>query len=347
MKMRKSLCLFLALLLVLSLCACGSEKKEPQTADAAVVTKGKDLSKDEVNIFYIPMSTAMENTPVILSGMEKVIQNYKNVKITTLDAQFDPAKQIEMINEAITEKVDGIIIQCADSVALNSAITEAQQAGIVFMTLNMGCEVPTTAHIFNSDYNSGYLAGEYLDKQFNGEGNVLVLDVPVGLKTICPVMTGFTDYCEEHHAFNILQIVGDDTTVEKGYTITRDLLTKYDDVDIIYCAHDGMALGALQAVKAMGRENEGIKILGNEGAPANLAAIKNGELYGTLAIDPYYEAYAMTAMMLFCISSGINGYALGFTETPKIELPSMVCTQENIDEVIATTHWDLSGVGLK
>jgi ABC-type sugar transport system substrate-binding protein len=307
--------------------------------------RAKDPMNDEIVISYIPMSTAQENTPIIEAAFKEAFSIYDNITINTYDAQFDPNTQITLINEAITQGVDGIVIQCADASALNNVIREAEEAGIVVITMNIGNTATPTAYVYNSDYAAGWDAAEYLDEYLNGEGNVVILDVEAAIKETCRVATGFEDYCAEKGCFNILENVGMVTSIENGNMTMRDLLTKYDDIDLVYCVNDNQAIGAYQAIKDAGREDDGIIIFGYEGAPAGLAAIKNGEIFGTSYSDPYYESFLIAHMMLYFIQTGITGNELGFEYAPTVELGTTIVTAENIDEIIADTHWDMSAYG--
>ena len=345
MKNRKAIvAIVLTLVMVFALTACGETKTGGEGGGNIAVSaqRTKDIYKDPIVINYIPMSTAMENTPVIVSAMKDALACYPNVTLNVYDTQFDPNNQITLINEAITQGVDGIIVQCADSVALNRVIDEAEAAGIVVFTMNIGNTASPSMHITNSDYRAGYEAAAFLDGYLGGEGNLIILDVAPEIKETCPVATGFEDYIDEHGVFNLLENVGMVTLVEQAYNAMRDLLTKYSDIDLIYCANDNQSIGAYQAIKEAGRENEGIIIFGFEGQPTALDAIKKGTVFGTSYSDPYYESFVMTCMLLHYIELGINSQKLGLEYTPSLELGVTIVTAENIDAIIANTHWDMS-----
>lgn len=345
--MKKAIAITLALVMLMALCACGGESGNEAGAggDGTYAAINKDPMKDEIVISYIPMSTAMENTPVIQKGMEDAVAVYGNVKINTYDAQFDPNTQITLINEAITQGVDGIIVQCADAAALNSVIAEAEAAGIVVFTMNIGNSAQSSLFMYNSDYNAGWEAAAYMDNYLNGEGNYIILDCDPAIKETCRVGTGFEDYCDQNGVFNLLENVGMMTTVENAYTAMRDLLTKYDDIDFVYCVNDNQAIGAYQAIKEAGREDEGILLFGYEGQPMGLDAVKKGTMFATSYSDPYYEAFSMTNILLFCIEMGINSSELGLEYTPTLELHTTIVTADNIDEILKGTHWDMSSFG--
>ncbi|MGX7349219.1 LacI family DNA-binding transcriptional regulator [Dolosicoccus paucivorans] len=60
-------------------------------------------------------------------------------------------------------------------------------------------------------------------------------------------------------------IVFGDYTLDSGYQLTQELLTKPREMDGIFAANDLMALGAIRAIKDMGyRVPEDIKVVGND-----------------------------------------------------------------------------------
>ena len=311
---------------------------EPRTTPAVDINNG-----EEASIAYIPMSSGQEDYAYIVAGMQEALEMYPNVKLLTYDAGFNPTTQSDLLNECITQGVNAIFINSMDATALNSTIAQAEAAGITVISLNNGCSGTHTAHIMNTDYYAGYNAAEYLDEKLPDDANVVILDVNAGLKPTCKMGTGFEDYAKETGHFTILEDYAQDLTgVEDGYNATSELLTKYDDIDVIYSVNDNGAIGAYQALVAAGRENDGIIIWGYTGTPAALDAIAQGQIYGTSYTDPFYEGYAGMVMALMCIQNGITASSLNNDFFASIILPTKIVTKDNVLDIIANTHWDMS-----
>jgi ABC-type sugar transport system substrate-binding protein len=347
-RMKKVLAIVLALCLALSLVCltgCGDSKDEESgSAGLGMATKAKDVSSEPVKIAYIPLSASGETVTMTLEGFDYALAGYPNVTYQVYDPQFDVTTQLEMMNECITQGVDCIILQAADTTALNNVIAEAESAGIPVITQNTGCSAVRTVHVTNSDYNSGYQAGEYLDTNniIAKDANVIVLDVVAEIKPNCRMGTGFTDYAKEKTNWNILAEQGiENTSQENANTAMRDLLTKYDDIDAVYCVNDDCAMGALQAIEAAGRENDGIIIWGFEGHPSTLKAIKEGRIYGTSYADLFTSSYSIMMMALYFVETGFTGTNAGYEYAPVMEFSTVPCTTDNCDEVLQYTHWDL------
>jgi ABC-type sugar transport system substrate-binding protein len=357
---RRILLLMLVLILTPALFAACGQSESAQTesdgdvgstsesgAPAGFTNPSADIRNEEFTIAFIPLSTAQENVPILIQGMEDALAVYPNAKLQTYDAQFDPNTQISLINECVTQGVNGVIVYAADATALNSTIKEAEEAGVVVFTMNTGCTGDRTAHILNSDYKAGLEAAEYLAGVAPADSNVVILDVVAELKPTCTMGTAFEDFMADTGTFNDLEGIGIPmTSVENSVTAMRDLLTKYQDIDIVYTVNDNCAIGAAQAIEAAGRAGDGIIIWGYEGTPAALDAIQKGTIYGTSYSDPYNEGLVSVSMLLFCINTGISSHNLGgFGYTPMVELATVPVTKENIASVIKSTHWDLSSYG--
>ena len=104
---------------------------------------------------------------------------------------------------------------------------------------------------------------------------------------------------------------------------------------------DGRSIAHSDA-EAAGLEDEGIIIWGYSGMPAVLDAIAQGKILGTSYSDPYYEGYAVMVTAMNYVQLGINGYSLGNEYFANVLLPTLNVTKDNVLEVIAGTHWDMS-----
>lgn len=341
---------FLSLLMICALCAilmagCGSESDSGgSSASAELTAPVTDINNgDAATIAYIPMGAGQEDYSVILSGMQEALGMYDNVTLLTYDPAFDTTTQINIMNECINQGIDAIICNSLDSTALNSTIAEAEAAGIPVITLNNGASGTHTAHIMNTDYVAGWSTAEYLAGIVDEGANVVILDVNASLKQTCTMGTGFEDYAAETGYFNILEDYAQETTfVEDGYNATSEMLSKYDDIDIIYSVNDNGAIGAYQALAAAGKENDGIIIWGYSGTPAGLDAIAQGQVYGTSYSDPFYEGYAAVVVTLLNIQTGVSAASLNAEFTAQVTLPCKIVTIDNVLDTIATTHWDMS-----
>jgi ribose transport system substrate-binding protein len=345
-KFRKILALVLVTLLAVALMAgCSNDGGSGAEAKPAAKTQPIiDINNGAAcKMAYIPMGAGQEDFPVILQGMQEAIALYPNVTLDTYDAGFNPSNQINLLNECITQGVNVIFINSMDATALNSTIAKAEEAGIIVISINNGCSGVHTAHIQNTTYDAGYEAAEYLSTKVGAGAKTVILDVAAELKPTCTMGQGFEDYASKTGAFEILEDYAQSiTSIEVGYQAASEVLTKYKDVQVLYCVNDNTAIGAAQAVEAAGRQNDGIIIWGYSGTPAALDAIAQGKILGTSYSDPFYEGYAAMVTAMNYVQLGVSSHKLGNEFFANVLLPTKNVTSENVIETIRGTHWDMS-----
>lgn len=85
----------------------------------------------------------------------------------------------------------------------------------------------------------------------------------------------------------------------KGQEIAQNDLAKFgDQIEVVFCNNDDMAIGALQAIQAAGRTvNEDIYLVGVDALDAALNEVVNGNLTGTVLNDAQSQATQAVACM--------------------------------------------------
>ncbi|MEU6788984.1 sugar ABC transporter substrate-binding protein [Nonomuraea angiospora] len=101
---------------------------------------------------------------VVKNGAEAAGKQY-GVKVT-YQGDGDPAKQSQLIDQAVSEKVDGIVVSMANPDALKEAIGKAVAAKIPVVTINSGADSSKAfgaiTHVGQSEDVAGRGAGEQL-----------------------------------------------------------------------------------------------------------------------------------------------------------------------------------------
>lgn len=333
--------------------AAAESSATPATTTAAMseagvgkLGNGKDIYNEEINIAYIPISTAGQVNQVIDLVFKDVTLIYPNVKITSFDPGYDPNKQNSMINEAVTGGYDAIIALIMDPAASGDAVTQAEQAGIPVITIDCGCMATHTFHLQGTDYGSGLMAAEIVAKELNNVGNYVVLDAPAAQKVIARMGTAFIDYCTANTQMKMLDDVSIEMWSQENARIAMaDLLTKYPagELQAVYCASDDIAGGALQAIEAAGRDKEGILIYGNCGYLPVLQAIKEGKIFGTNFTDTYARYYTAFHMALYFIQTGTTSVTAGYTSTPAVYDTLIPVNADNVDYIMQVSRFPYIG----
>jgi ribose transport system substrate-binding protein len=341
--MKRILVLLLAILMAATLLAgCGSTSKSDDSSSdgGAIVAQGKDTNVDPVKIAVIPLSQLGSLNIPINKAFEEKLSEFPNITIDQLEAKYDPTTQISLINEAVAQGYDAIILECTDHRGCfqrrhcggrgrHPRHHERRQLP--------GCPYSPCTVL---GLYGGQSAAENVAALLNNEGNVVILNGDAAQANVRVMGAGFEDYMKENTNIQVLdhQYVPQ-WSQENANTTMRDLLTKYDDIDGVYVCNDDMAVGAIQAIKATGRDNDGIVVWGYVGTEAGLSAIKDGDMAGTNYLDTYSLTIAQLNVALYCISNGLNVKTLGLKETPIITMSCPVINADNIDTYLAINRY--------
>lgn len=318
--------LLVIVVLVLAITACTiptAPTASPQTAD-----QGSPAAK-ALEICVVHNNADHPSITAIVQGMNDEAKTF-NANVTYFDPAFDPQKQASMIEDCISRKADVIVVNAVDPTAVIAPIKKAFDAGIPVLTQNANVapegQQYIRAFVGSQSYDQGFAVGKMMVEKL-GDKNAKV--VFIGGKP------GQTDYVNRVQgaqdawaaAGKTYEVVADqpaEWSKDKAMAVMQDLLTRNPDgIDAVYAVDDPMAIGALQAIKAAGREKD-IAVYGTNGNVDACTAIKNGEMAGTaLQMSYLVGVYAVRAAY---------DVHTGRLVADMILAPTAPVTQQNIGE---------------
>ena len=324
--MKKTLALALAVVMSLGLLAgCGGkETKDPANnggssnggSSQSQQGGGSDASEPTipeggtVGVCIYKFDDAFMTT--YRNSLQEILES-KGYKVTVVDGNNDQAKQNEQINTFITQKVDALIINPVMTSAADQIIDTVKNAGIPTVLIN---REPTAEQMAAYDKlvyvgcnaaQSGTFQGELIletanQGDINGDGviNYIMIqgdpeNIDAQLRTEYSVKA-LTDAGKEVKQLNLTR---GDWDRNRGQEIAANDLAQFgDQIEVIFCNNDDMAIGALQAIKQAGRTvNKDIYLVGVDALAAALEEVKNGNMTGTVLNDAVGQATAAVAEM--------------------------------------------------
>ncbi|MER9169368.1 sugar ABC transporter substrate-binding protein [Mesorhizobium australicum] len=223
------------------------------------------------------------------------------VKTIVLDAQVDPAKQSDQVQDLIAQQADVMIVWPVNGKAIVPALRKAKEAGIPVVITNSQADA-SAAEYFNTfsgpdNIKQANSAGEMMVEALAGKGNVVVIDGLPGYSVAQEREKGFLDIIKQHPDIKVLDIQPGDWSREKAQSVMEAYLVKYGDkIDGVYSADSDMGVGALAAVKAAiaeGKIKPGkIKFTDCTLFAAAYDEIKAGNYYGSVLQSPVVDAQA-------------------------------------------------------
>jgi ribose transport system substrate-binding protein len=146
--------------------ACGGSNNAPANA-----------GQQRLRFAVIPKSLDIPVFNYAKIGAERQARDYGNVDILwNAPATADQLKQKEILESAITQKVDGISISCTNGDFLTETINKAIDAGIPVVTWDSDAPKSKRYAFYGvDDFASGKIMGEQAIKLLNGKGTVAIV----------------------------------------------------------------------------------------------------------------------------------------------------------------------------
>lgn len=247
-----------------------------------------------------------------------VSQGFSADNITIVDGANDQATQTGQIDNFITDKVDVLIINPVNSSSAETITDKVVEAGIPLVYINREPDEAEQKRWADNDWNvtyvgcdarqSGTFQGEMIVDlgleavDFNGNGKVDYIMVEGDPENVdAQYRTEFSVKALTDAGMEVeqLDLQRGDWDRNKGQEIAQNDLAQFgDEIEVVFCNNDDMAIGALQAIQAAGRTvNEDIYLVGVDALDAALNEVAAGNMTGTVLNDAQGQAEgAVTAM---------------------------------------------------
>jgi ribose transport system substrate-binding protein len=195
-------------------------------------------------------------------GMDAAVKDeakvFPNVKVLSTDAKGDVAKLTANVEDLLSQKVDGLIVSAAWIEAAPEALDAIKKAKVpVVLVDRMLKGGDFTSWIGPDNYAIGTGIGDYIVKRLKGEGQMVVLrggpaDNSIGLART----NGVLSVVEKSKIKVAKAPEFGGWSVDGGFKLMDDMLTKFKKIDVVFCENDSMCEGAQKAIKDAGRANE-------------------------------------------------------------------------------------------
>ena len=317
--MKKIIALVLALMIIMSMTACGAKPAEttpaaPAATEAAATEAAAEPAGD-VKTYKVGVAIYQYNDNFMTLYRQEIENYFKTLEtdtvkyeVTMVDGKNDMGEQTNQIDTFITQKMDVIICNLVQTSSAEVIIDKVVAAGIPLVLINrepLGdngdesypgiIDNPTVCYVGADARQSGTYQGEIVlalpnKGDINGDGvvsYVMVVGDPEN-----PDAQYRTEYSVKAltdagvQVKELVKNVGNwDQT--KGQEIVAAALTQYgDEIEVVFCNNDGMALGAAAAIEAAGRKvGEDIYLLGVDALDECQEMVQKGTMTGTVLND--------------------------------------------------------------
>ena len=299
-----------------------------------------------------PFINAM--TDIIKSNLKAKESNTMKVIVSVRSGDNDQQEQDEIVEEMIDAGCDVLCVNLVDRTAPSNIVRMARQNDIPVIFFNrepvqedllqwdklfyVGCDAAQSGEM------QGEIAAEYIknhpevDKNGDGKIQYVLLEGESNHQDSL-IRTEWSIQTLKDGGVPLEKITGGIASWERSQAsaMMEQWLTDYpDQIELVICNNDDMALGAIDAIERAGILPGTIKLAGIDATPPGVEALKAGKLFGTVEADK--EGYANA---IFGIAASLSR-GLPIDESIKLENGKYFwCSQKGL------TQADIAGTDNK
>ena len=203
-------------------------------------------------------------------------------KVTEAHRNTDAAGQLEDIRNLIAADVDAIIVNPAGPDAVNAALQEAIDAGIVVIAVDQAVTQEGAYLMANNQEEYAYLGAKWLFEHLGGEGDVVYMRGAAGATADDDRDRGFKKALEENPGINVVHEVHTGWDPVQGSQQINDFLATGQNVDGIWTS--GIDVSIVEAYKAAGEDY--VPVVGADNAGFVQALLEEEGLEGAAVTNP-------------------------------------------------------------
>lgn len=239
----------------------------------------------------------------------------------------DRDQQIQVVENFMTRRVDGMVLAPLDSQALVAPVANAARTGIPVVIVDS--DLKSDKHISfvaTDNYKGGCLAAEHLAKLLGGQGNVILLRYGVGSASTEQREAGFLDTLKQHPG---LKLISSDqyggATRETAYQASQNLLNRHGrDVNGIFTPNENTTIGMMKALRDLGKGGGKVKMVGFDANTQSLLDLRQNDLQGIIVQNPFRMGYDGT----LAVMKSLQGQPV----EKRVDTGVTLVTRENMDQ---------------
>ncbi|MFB6367968.1 substrate-binding domain-containing protein, partial [Paenibacillus elgii] len=134
------------------------------------------------------------------------------------------------------------------------AVEAANKANIPVITIDRAANGgQVVSHIVSDNVKGGQMAGDFILKAIGGTGNIVELQGIAGTSAARDRGKGFHNAVDGKDGVKMVASQPADFDRAKGLSVMENILQGNKDIAAVFAHNDEMALGALQATQASGK----------------------------------------------------------------------------------------------
>ena len=205
---------------------------------------------------------------------DRLSKLYPNIKFVVAQAPDSTKQAADLEDMVTTRNIDALVILPGDPDAMTASIKKVKDAGKWVTIVDRQLSQPGIPDLYVAGDNPGLGAttAAYFKKALPNGGNIVVLrglPIPIDKQRVDAFMDGI-----KGTNIKVLDSQFANWNRDDGYKVMQDMLTKYNNIDAVWCQDDDTLVGVLKALKEA--NNTKIWAVGGAGMNQIVKMVENG-----------------------------------------------------------------------
>lgn len=207
--------------------------------------------------------------------------------------ETDVVGQLDLLNNYVTEGVNGLVYAATDATALAGVTQNATSAGIKVTNIDSGTtpQPKGTPLLASNNFTGARMAADALARAIGGSGGkIAIIAFHAGSQTNDQRVQGFTGELKKYPKLKLVGIQYSQSDYNIALSVTENVLTANPDLKGIFAANEASDIGAVEAVRQAHRAGQ-VKIIGWDASPDEIQDVQEGLNYAIISQDPFRMGY--------------------------------------------------------
>jgi ribose transport system substrate-binding protein len=239
--------------------------------------------------------------------------------------ETDFARQIQILDSMVAQRVDGIVIAACDRKALVAPVERAVAAGIPVTVFDSGLDSTNyMSYVATDNVEAGRMGARTLGKLIGGKGKVgVVMHVPGSVSTT-DRETGFDQVvAAEFPGIRIAARQFGMSDRSKSMAAAENMMTAHPDLSAFFCSTEPSTTGTALAIKSRGAAGK-VRLVGFDSNESMIEDLRAGVISAMVVQDPFKIGFEAVKT--------IAGKLRGEAPPKRIDLQGTVVTAADLEK---------------
>lgn len=225
-------------------------------------------------------------------GAEAAAKEYNaGVSFVAADSERDVKEQIKLVEGAIDNKVDAIILAASDYKELSTFVDKANSNNIPVITIDTEVDSKNARSFIGTDnIKAGEKAGEALVSSSGVDCKIAVMSFVKGSKNAEQREKGLNDVILKYPSIKVVAKEYCQSDADTAAALTRKIISEHKDLNAIVALNEVAAIGVSKAIDDMNLEGK-VKVVGFDNAPEEIKLLEGGVIQAIVIQNPFSMGY--------------------------------------------------------